>query len=259
MPLSPRTRRRRPLASPGGPVWLFDLDNTLHRASHAVFPAINELMTRYIVDALKLDRAEADLLRVAYVRRYGATLLGLTRHHPIDPHDFLAAVHTFPNLRAMLRAERGLARLVAALHGRKIVLTNAPEQYARAVLAELGIERLFERVIAIEHMRRRDKWHAKPDLGMLRRVLREARVPLADAVLVEDTRSHLKRYKRLGIRTVWIVGHLSTAPRADGSAARLPGTGRPHYFDRRIRSLKSLRPGHQAGRTCSRYQSKTRM
>ena len=42
------------------------------------------------------------------VQRYGAALLGLTRHHPIDPHDFLRVVHTFADLPAMVRAERGL-------------------------------------------------------------------------------------------------------------------------------------------------------
>ncbi|CAN7538144.1 pyrimidine 5'-nucleotidase [Trinickia sp. LjRoot230] len=237
----PLSRRRRPRHTAPGPVWLFDLDNTLHRASHAIFPAINEAMTRYIIDALNVERSEADRLRLGYVRRYGATLLGLARHHPIDPHDFLRVVHTMPDLRAMLRAERGLARLIAALPGRKLVLTNAPQTYARAVLNELGIEHLFERVIAIEHMCRRGQWHAKPDIAMLRHVLREAQVPLADAVLVEDTRGHLKRYRRLGIGTVWIVGHLVAPARAKQSNARMPGTGRPHYVDRRIRSLKSLR------------------
>ncbi|WP_206955219.1 pyrimidine 5'-nucleotidase [Trinickia acidisoli] len=252
--------RRRPRARPraGGPVWLFDLDNTLHHASHAIFPAINAAMTRYIVDALGVETAEADRLRLRYVRRYGATLLGLARHHPIDPHDFLRVVHTFPDLPAMVRSERGLARLVASLPGRKLILTNAPETYARAVLAELGIERLFERVIAIEHMKRRGAWHAKPDLPMLRRVLREARVPIADAILVEDTRSHLKHYKRLGIGTVWIVGHLPTPTRPDGRIARAPGSGRPHYIDRRIRSLKSLRPGHDAGTRWSRFEGRKR-
>ena len=148
----------------------------------------------------------------------------------------------------MLRSERGLKRLVDALPGRKIVLTNAPETYAMDVLKELGIERLFERVIAIEHMRDRRFWRAKPDHMMLRRAMRDAHVRLADAVLVEDTRSHLKNYRRLGIRTVWIVGHLPRHARADGTLARLPGTGRPHYVDRRIRSLKSLRLGARPGR-----------
>jgi pyrimidine 5'-nucleotidase len=237
----PRRPARRSATAARRPVWLFDLDNTLHHASHAIFPAINEAMTRYIAESLGVGRTEADQLRLGYVRRYGATLTGLARHHPIDPQDFLRVVHTLPNLRTMLRAERGLARLIAALPGRKLILTNGPQAYARAVLAELGIERLFERVIAIEHMRRRGKWYAKPDLPVLRRVLREANVHVADAVLVEDTRDHLKRYRRLGIRTVWIVGHLLATPRRNGSSNRLPGTGRPHYVDRRVRSLKSLR------------------
>ncbi len=240
---SHRAKRRRPQIHAGTPVWLFDLDNTLHHASHAIFPAINSAMTQYIIDALQVERVEANRLRTGYTQRYGAALLGLTRHHTIDPHDFLEYVHTFPDLRAMLRSERGLKRLVDALPGRKIVLTNAPETYARDVLKELGIERLFERVIAIEHMRDRRAWRAKPDHAMLRRAMRDAHVRLADAILVEDTRSHLKNYRRLGIRTVWITGHLPRHARADGTVAPLPGTGRPHYVDRCIRSLKSLRTG----------------
>ena len=243
-----RPKRRRPQIHAGNPVWLFDLDNTLHHASHAIFPAINSAMTQYIIDALKVERAEANRLRNGYTQRYGAALLGLTRHHPVDPHDFLKVVHTFPDLPAMLRSERGLKRLVDALPGRKIVLTNAPEVYARDVLKELGIERLFERVIAVEHMRDRRTWRAKPDPAMLRRAMRDAHVSLSNAILVEDTRSHLKNYRHLGIRTVWITGHLPHAAREDGAPARLPGTGRPHYVDQCIRSLKSLRLGTRSGR-----------
>lgn len=247
-PERPRRRRARPQA--GGPVWLFDLDNTLHHASHAIFPAINRAMTQYIIDTLKVERAHADHLRTHYTRRYGAALLGLARHHPIDPHDFLKVVHTFADLPSMVRAERGLARLVAALPGRKIVLTNAPETYARAVLRELKIDRLFERVIAIEQMRDRRAWRAKPDATMLRRAMRAAHARLPDAILVEDTHGHLKRYKRLGIRTVWITGHLP---------GHLPSYGRPHYVDRRIGSLKSLRLGTRSGRRkCSRLTRMTR-
>ncbi|AJK48042.1 pyrimidine 5'-nucleotidase [Burkholderia plantarii] len=243
-----RARRVRPQA--GRPVWLFDLDNTLHHASHAIFPAINAAMTQYIIDTLQVDRARADHLRTFYTHRYGAALLGLARHHPIDPHDFLKVVHTFTDLPSMVRGERGLARRVAALPGRKLILTNAPEAYARAVLAELGIERLFERVIAIEQMRDRRAWRAKPDAAMLRRAMRDARARLADAILVEDTRSHLKRYKGIGIRTIWITGHLP---------GHLPRIGRPHYVDRRIASLQSLRLSTRAGRRkCSRLNRGTR-
>ena len=235
---------RRPRHGPGTPVWLFDLDNTLHGASQAIFPAINRAMTEYIVDALGVSRETADALRTGYTQRYGATLLGLARHHRVDPHDFLKVVHTFADLRAMLVAERGLAHSIAALPGRKIVLTNAPEAYARAVLAELGIERLFERVVAIEHMRTRRAWRAKPDRAMLREIVRRAGARLADAILVEDTRGHLKRYRQLGIGTVWITGHLP----ARTLAMRAGRAGRPHYVDHRVRSLKSLHMRLRSGR-----------
>lgn len=198
-------------------------------------------MTQYIVDTLGVSLEEANRLRTSYTQRYGATLLGLVRHHPTDADDFLRVVHTFTDLSSMVRAERGLVRLLRGLPGRKIVLTNGPSLYARAVLAELGIERLFERVIAIEDMQIRGVWRAKPDAGMLRRAMRRADVSLADAILVEDTRGHLKRYKRLGIRTVWITGHLPSVLNARGQVSFRSHSGRPHYVDLKIRSLKGLR------------------
>ena len=41
------------------PVWLFDLDNTLHDASPHIFPHINRSMGEYIERHLGLDQAEA--------------------------------------------------------------------------------------------------------------------------------------------------------------------------------------------------------
>jgi pyrimidine 5'-nucleotidase len=241
--IGPLRSSRRRLNTHKRPVWLFDLDNTLHHASHAIFPAINRGMTQYIIDRLGVDIDEANRLRTGYTQRYGATLLGLVRHHPVDAADFLHVVHDFADLSSMVRAERGLARMIRGLPGRKIVLTNAPSIYAHAVLNELGIAKLFERVIAIEDMQDRSGyWRAKPDASMLRRAMRRANVPLADAVLVEDTRGHLKRYKRLGIRTVWITGHLPSVLNASGAKSlRSPSSGRPHYVDLKIRSLKGLR------------------
>ena len=34
------------------PVWLFDLDNTLHDATPHIFPHINRAMTAYVAEAL---------------------------------------------------------------------------------------------------------------------------------------------------------------------------------------------------------------
>src|SRR5262245_32311982 len=114
-------------------VWFFDLGNTPHDASHAILGTIDRRMTDYVVRHLEMDESEADRLRVTYWRRYGATLLGLMRHHAVDPHHFLRETHDF-DLARMVRAERGLARLFARLPGRKVLLTNAPSVYESKIV-----------------------------------------------------------------------------------------------------------------------------
>ncbi|KHK57247.1 5'-nucleotidase [Ralstonia sp. A12] len=200
------------------PVWLFDLDNTLHHASHAIFPQINRLMTAYVARVLGTDDATASQVRMDYWHRYGATILGMVRHHGVDPDDFLAQAHHFDDLRAMVRAERGLAQLLRALPGRKILLTNAPVAYAREVVRLIGLKRAFAREIAVEHMWVHRRLRPKPDPLMLRRLLARERIAPSRAILVEDTLSHLKRYRRLGIGTVWVTGYLRRV--APGAASQ---------------------------------------
>ena len=69
--------------------WIFDLDNTLHDATPHIFPHINRSMTAYLREHLALDEDQASALRVHYWKTYGATLLGLMRHHGTDPQHFL--------------------------------------------------------------------------------------------------------------------------------------------------------------------------
>lgn len=63
------------------PIWIFDLDNTLHHANPHVFPHINRAMTRYLQTELGLDEAAANQLRLDYWQRYGATLTEIGRAH----------------------------------------------------------------------------------------------------------------------------------------------------------------------------------
>ncbi|WP_454719678.1 MULTISPECIES: pyrimidine 5'-nucleotidase [Cupriavidus] len=216
-------RRRRPAGDNSSrTVWLFDLDNTLHDASHAIFPAINRLMTAYVARVIGCDEATASEVRVKYWQRYGATLLGMIRHHGVDPADFLRAAHDFPELAQMVRAQRGLAAHLKRLPGRKILVTNAPAQYARAVLHVAGIAQCFERVVAVEDMWVHGHLRPKPDRRMLRRLLAQQGVAPHRAVLVEDTLSHLKRYAGTGIRTAWVTGYLRTLAPSRPHAVALP-------------------------------------
>lgn len=196
-------------ASRARAVWLFDLDNTLHDASHAIFAAIDRRMTSYVERTLGIDHGEANRLRTLYWRRYGATLLGMVRHHGVDPHHFLRECHDF-DVAAMLRAERGLARLFARLPGRKVLLSNAPRAYAGTVLRELALHRHIPTRYTIERMRVHGTFRPKPSRLMLRAMLARERIVPATAVLVEDSLANLKSARALGVRTVLITRHGAT-------------------------------------------------
>ena len=104
-------------------VWIFDLDNTLHNATPHIFPRINVAMTAYLKTHLGLDEAEATLLRRHYWQRYGATLIGLMRHHATDPRHFLRDTHRLPDLERLLIHEPGLRATLRRLPGRKLVFS----------------------------------------------------------------------------------------------------------------------------------------
>ncbi len=233
------------------PTWFFDLDNTLHDASHEVFPAINANMNTYIAavlgdSGLPADAAAVNAARIGYLRRYGATLLGMVRHHQVHPAHFLEAVHRFDDLSGMLRAESGLGRHLARLPGAKVLLTNAPHAYSTAVVRHFGLQHHFGHHIAIEAMQVHRHLRPKPSKSLLRRLLARHRMPAHRCILVEDTLANLKAAKSLGMRTVWITGYLRSAPRrstapAAGNAADVAKTRkRPAYVDVKVKSLGQL-------------------
>lgn len=227
----------------GAPLWLFDLDDTLHAASRTTLPGIDAGMTAYIARHLGLDHDAADALRRLYWHRYGATLLGLVRHHGVRPAAFLHDTHRLPGVEAALRGHRADRDALRRLPGRKFVLTNSPRAYAERILVALGLRPLFEGIVAVEDMRMFGQLRPKPDARMLRRLLVALGVPPACCVLVEDTLAHQKAARRVGLRTVWMQRWLHDA----GVLCDRRLRRRPPYVDIRLRHLQPLRALVAAG------------
>jgi putative hydrolase of the HAD superfamily len=202
------------------PVWIFDLDNTLHNATPHIFPHINRGMTAYLQQHLGLDEQAAGELRRHYWLQYGATLSGMMRHHGTDPGHFLWHTHQFPELHKMVLREPRLRHVLKKLPGRKLVFSNAPQHYARAVLKLLCVDDLFDDVFAIEQ----SHYRPKPQMAGFVRLLRKHRLNPARCVMVEDSVENLQTAKRLGMRTVWVDG-----------TPRLPA-----YVDVKIRDVMEL-------------------
>ena len=189
------------------PVWLFDLDNTLHDATPHIFPHINRSMTAYVAEALGLSSEEAGRVRMDYWRRYGATLSGMMRRHGTPPAHFLRQTHHFPDLANMLVFDRALKTTLRRLPGRKIVFSNGPQHYAEAVLRLLGIRSCFAAVYSIERLR----FRPKPQIQGFLRLLKSERLAASRCIMVEDSPANLRTAKMLGMKTV-LVSRVAKLP-----------------------------------------------
>jgi putative hydrolase of the HAD superfamily len=219
-------------------VWLFDLDNTLHDAGAQVFGELARTMGDYVERELGLSTEQAHQLRRHYWLRYGATLLGLMRHHGVDAAHFLHDTHRLPGLEQRVSGQAHDLAALRRLPGRKFILTNGPRAYALRVLGALGIVHLFDAVITIEDMAMFGQLRPKPDARMLRALAVRLGVPASRCVLVEDTLAHQKSARKVGMGTVWMQRFARRGAPVAPTAARW-AVG-PAYVDRRVRSLKAL-------------------
>ena len=201
-------------------VFIFDLDDTLHDASAHIFPVMNRAMTQYIQDTLKLDEVAAHSLRQHYWRIYGATLKGLMRHHGVDAYHFLQETHALMDLPNMVIFVKRLRHMLQNLHGRKVIFTNAPKNYAMRVLQLMGITDCFELVFSVESV----KFHAKPSVRGFQMLLKTLHAKPSDCIMLEDNLPALMTAKRLGMRTIWVTKKLQ----------------KPNFVDFRISSVLAL-------------------
>lgn len=185
--------------------WVFDLDNTLYPAP-TLYDAIGERMTAYIARNARVDDARALELREHYFHEYGATVVGLSKHHSIDADDFMIDVHDVDY--SVLGEDRDLAALIAKLPGRKIIFTNGGGGHAERTLKALGLANLFEHVFDLG-----DSGYApKPQLKSYERLCAAFDIDPTRAILIEDTLRNLEPAHDMGFATA-LVGPVHPEPR----------------------------------------------
>jgi len=189
-----------------------------------------------VTQRLGVTEPQADALRHLYWLRYGATMLGLVRHHAIDAHEFLRAAHPFPDLHRLIRRNQRLAQSLRQLPGRKVVVTNAPSHYARRVVKALGISAFIDDLISIESMRFAGRFQPKPSRPMLRRLAARLRVPSARCVLVEDSVDNLRSAQHVGMRTALVTGVVTQG----GETQRKARSGADRRVGLRVQSVTLL-------------------
>ena len=186
--------------------WIFDLDNTLYPPSARLFDQIEVRMTDWVMQALAVDRLEADRLRQHYWATYGTTLAGLMTEHGVDPAPYLTHVHEIDLSHLVIDAD--LADRIAALPGRRIVYTNGSAPYAERVLTARGLGHAFDAVYGVEHA----GFHPKPDRAAFEAIGAMDGHDSTQAAMFEDDPRNLAAPHEMGMRTVHVAPEPSPAP-----------------------------------------------
>ncbi len=184
--------------------WVFDLDNTLYPAGGDLWPKIDQRITLFMAHLYGIDGLSARALQKYYYERYGTTLRGLSVEHGIDPRAFLDFVHDID--RSSILPNTRLAGAIAALPGRRLILTNGSRHHALSTASALGLDGLFEDVFDIEAA----DLLPKPEAETYNRFLARHAVDPHRAVMFEDIARNLVAPKALGMVTVLVVPHPDT-------------------------------------------------
>ncbi len=179
--------------------WVFDLDNTLYPHHLNLWQQVDVRIRDYIVGFLKISHDEAFRLQKDYYRRYGTTMRGLMEEHGLQPDEFLEIVHQIDH--SPLTPNPVLGAAIAALPGRKLILTNGTRRHAEAVMNRLEIAEHFEDVFDI----RAAELEPKPQPKVYDRFLARHKVDPKRAVLFEDLARNLEVPHALGMITVLVV------------------------------------------------------
>lgn len=179
--------------------WVFDLDNTLYSHESRVWPQVNQRITLFLQELFGLDGLSSHALRNYYYHRYGTTLNGLMVEHDVDPDDFLDFAHDVD--LSLLEPDPALGVAIAALPGRKLILTNGSVGHARNVAGKLGILDHFEDVFDIVAA----GFTPKPERSTYELFLAKHSVDPGRAAMFEDIEKNLIVPSALGMKTVLII------------------------------------------------------
>jgi hypothetical protein len=125
-------------------------------------------MGEYIVRELRLTQAESDALRRRYWQRYGATLLGLVRHHGVKPAHFLHDTHLLPGLEQRVRGHRARPGRAAPPAGAQVHPDQCTGGLRDARAGRAGHRACSTASFTIEDMHMFGHLRPKPDARMLR-------------------------------------------------------------------------------------------
>ena len=191
--------------------WIFDLDNTLYPPEENIFSQIDQKMTSFIADNLKISNEEAFNIQKQNFIDHGTTLAGFMNsgNDKIDPDKFLEFVHDI-NLNS-LKEDSNLRKILLLLPGKKYIFTNGTKKHAENVLKKLNLENIFQSIFGIKEA----NYVPKPNLETYNLFLKTYKIDPKTSIMFEDMGRNLIPAKELGMKTVLLERKLPNKNNSD--------------------------------------------
>ncbi|KAG7538557.1 HAD-like superfamily [Arabidopsis suecica] len=215
---------------------LFDIDDTLYPLSSGLAMEVKKNIQEYMVQKLGVEEDKVQELCLSLYKIYGTTMAGLKAvGYDFDYDDFHRFVHgRLPY--ATLKPDPILRNIILSLPIRKVVFTNADKAHAAKVIARLGLENCFEKIISFETLNPITKTESpvdtktreifdissytanpdpsielpktpvvcKPSEGAFEQVFKMANINPKKTLFFDDSIRNIQTGKRVGLHTVWV-------------------------------------------------------
>jgi len=178
--------------------WIFDLDNTLYPADSGLFQQIDQRMTQFVQNKLKLPAQPARKVQKELYVQYGTTLSGMMHEYGTHPDEFMEFVHDIDV--SAINPDLNLAHQLRALPGHKIIFTNGSVAHAQNVTRALGIENEFEGIFDIKAT----DYLPKPGRPAYERFVGHFGLSPQNCAMFEDMAVNLEVPFAMGMKTILI-------------------------------------------------------
>lgn len=188
-----------------GPIFFFDLDNTLYPKSSGIAELMVERIELFFINYLKLPLDESRVLGARFYRDYGLAIKGLIKHFSIDPLEYDMYVDGGLPLDDILKPYYELTSLMDRLskQGSCWVFTNAGKLHATRVLKLLQIDTFFSGVIYCDYSE--TDFPAKPDRLAFTRAMKCADVKdPSKCFFFDDSIVNIRTAQEIGWKVVYI-------------------------------------------------------
>ncbi|AED97196.1 Haloacid dehalogenase-like hydrolase (HAD) superfamily protein [Arabidopsis thaliana] len=214
---------------------LFDIDDTLYPLSSGLAMEVKKNIQEYMVQKLGIEEDKVQELCLSLYKIYGTTMAGLKAvGYDFDYDDFHRFVHgRLPY--STLKPDPILRNIILSLPIRK-VFTNADKAHAAKIIARLGLEGCFEKIISFETLNPITKTESpvdtktreifdiisymanpdssielpktsvvcKPSEGAFEQVFKMANINPKKTLFFDDSIRNIQTGKRVGLHTVWV-------------------------------------------------------